>query len=221
MGTGFFITGTDTGAGKTWTTVALMRYCKKQGKTVLGMKPVASGCFEIDGCLRNEDALLLQENASFKLPYEWVNPYAYREPVSPHLAGRENPADLDDIAGIFFQFKDKADVVLVEGAGGWLAPITERKDMADLAKRLNVPVIMVVAIRLGCINHAKLSHRAILAHGVDCAGWVAVCSEPRALRQEDTIQTLRKTLDSPLLGVLPFLRAPDFDRLADCLAITL
>ena len=112
MGTGFFITGTDTGVGKTWTTVALMQYFKEQGQTVIGMKPVASGCIEIHGCLKNEDALLLQENASFRLPYESVNPYAYKEAVSPHLAAVGNPVDPDNIERIFLQFKDKADVVL-------------------------------------------------------------------------------------------------------------
>lgn len=221
MGTGFFITGTDTGAGKTWTTVALMRYFKGRGLTVIGMKPVASGCSEIDGRLKNEDALLLQENASFRLPYESVNPYAYKEPVSPHLAAAENPIDPDNIERLCLQFKDQADVVLVEGAGGWLAPISDRYGIEDLARRLDLPVIMVVAIRLGCINHAKLTWRAIQASGVACAGWIAVCSDARMLRGEDTIRTLQTALDVPLLGILPFQDRADFDQLAKQLKKTI
>ena len=221
MGTGFFITGTDTGVGKTWTTVALMRYFKRQTKTVIGMKPVASGCSEIEGCLKNEDALLLQENASFHVPYERVNPYAYKDSVSPHLAAAGNPVDPDKIERIFQQFTEMADIVLVEGAGGWLAPISDRCDIESLARQLNIPVIIAVAIRLGCINHAKLTYRSIQASGLVCAGWVAVCSDARMLRQEDNIQTLQKDIQSPLLGVLPFQRDPDFERLAGALTITL
>ena len=221
MGMGYFITGTDTGAGKTWTTVALMRYFKAQGRIVVGTKPVAAGCIEINGTLKNEDALLLQKNASFPLSYESVNPYAYLEPVSPHLAGLGNPVDLDRIAGMCSRFKDSSDVLLVEGAGGWLAPISDRFDIEDLARRLDLPVIMAVAIKLGCINHAKLTYRAIQASGAVCAGWVAVCSDAGMLRREDTIQTLKVAIESPLLGVLPYQDHADFDQLARHLTLTL
>ncbi|PKM13074.1 MAG: dethiobiotin synthase [Gammaproteobacteria bacterium HGW-Gammaproteobacteria-3] len=210
----FFITGTDTGAGKTWATVALMRYFKAQGKTVIGMKPVASGCNEIDGDLKNQDALLLQENASVYLPYATVNPYAYREPVSPHLAGVGNPVDVDNIRRIFLQLQNAADVVFVEGAGGWLAPINAHCDIADLARSLGVPVLMVVAIRLGCINHAKLTYRAIQASGLACAGWLAVCPDAKMTRKDENIETLQAFIDAPLLGVLPFQAPADFDVLA-------
>ncbi|MGR9115697.1 MAG: dethiobiotin synthase [Gammaproteobacteria bacterium] len=220
MGAGFFITGTDTGAGKTWTTVALMRYFQGQGQTVIGMKPVASGCTEIEGRLKNEDALLLQAYASYDLPYDSINPYAYEEPVSPHLAGAGNPVDLVKIERVFLRAKDRADIVLVEGAGGWLAPLSDRYDIEDLAKRLKLPVILTVAIRLGCINHAKLTYRAIQAAGVVCAGWIAVCSDAQMLRREDSIRTLQSAIDEPLLGVLPFQEIADFDRLSKYITIT-
>ncbi len=126
MEQGYFITGTDTNAGKTWATIALMRYFKQQGKSVAGMKPVASGCFMQDGQLKNEDALLIQENASLKIDYDLINPYAYELPVSPHIAGINNPVKLANIVERFNALKELAEIVLVEGAGGWYAPLNDQ-----------------------------------------------------------------------------------------------
>jgi len=214
MERGYFITGTDTNVGKTWATVALMRYFKNQGKSVIGLKPVASGCTLNAGVLVNADALLLQDNATVQLDYRQVNPYAYALPVSPHIAGRDNPVDLDVIVDSFNAAKGQAEVILVEGAGGWHSPLNECQDNGDLAAVLELPVILVVAIRLGCINHARLTYRAIISSGVNCAGWIAVCANPNELHIEENIATLRKWLDSPFLGVLPFVNTPDFDGLA-------
>jgi len=219
MEQGYFITGTDTNVGKTWATIALMRYFKAQRKTVVGMKPVASGCFMRDGQLKNEDALLIQENASVELSYDLINPYAYELPVSPHLAGVKNPVILDEVVSGFGVLKEMADIVLVEGAGGWCTPLNEREDISDLAKSLALPVIMVVAIRLGCINHAKLTYQAIERSGVNCAGWIAMCTDSDMLSRNENIQTIKASMATPLLGVLPYREVADFDFFSEQLKI--
>ena len=214
MKAGFFISGTDTDVGKTWATIALMRYFKNKGYTVVGMKPVAAGCVWQDGQLKNEDAILMQKNASLALAYKEINPYAFELPVSPHLAAKENPVQLDVIAKTFHNLKDKADVILVEGAGGWLAPLNKECDIADLAIILQLPVIMVVAIRLGCINHARLTFNTIQTSGVQCAGWLAMCVNPEMSKQQENIATIKNKVSAPLLGVLPYTKEMDFELLA-------
>lgn len=206
MAQGYFITGTDTGIGKTWSTVAMMQYFKKQGKTVLGMKPVASGCEEINGQLRNEDALLLQQYASLAVPYQDINPYAFSLPVSPHIAAAKMGVEiqLDKILYQYQQLEKKADVVLVEGVGGWLVPLSLECSIADLAQRLELPVIVVVGMRLGCINQARLTFAAIGQTGVRCHGWIASCVERDMLALEENIESLRQQVDAPLLAVSPF-----------------
>lgn len=227
MEKGYFITGIDTDVGKTWATIAMMRYFKQQGKSVAGMKPVASGCslpyadrlFRTGARLKNADALLIQENASTKIDYDLINPYAYELPVSPHIAGINNPVKLDIISARFNVLKDLAEILLVEGAGGWYAPLNDAEDMSDLAKALGLPVILVVGIRLGCINQAKLTWQAIQHSGIPCAGWIAVCIDPDMLMPDQNIQRIKKSLDAPLLGVLPSLDNADFDLLASKLEI--
>jgi dethiobiotin synthetase len=214
MEKGYFITGTDTNAGKTWATIALMRYFKQQGKSVAGMKPVAAGCIVKDGRLKNEDALLIQENASIQIAYNLINPYAYELPVSPHIAGINNPVNLATIVDRFNALKELAEIVLIEGAGGWYAPLNEHEDISDLVKALALPVIIVVAIRLGCINHAKLTWQAIQRSGIPCAGWIAVCIDPDMLSRDENIHTIKTALKVPLLGVLPYMVRADFDLLA-------
>ncbi len=211
MEKGYFITGTDTNVGKTWATIALMRYFKNQGKSVAGMKPVASGCLMQDGQLKNEDALLIQENASLQIDYDLINPYAYELPVSPHIAGVNNPVKLDQLAAKFELLKTLADIAVVEGAGGWYTPLNEREANSDLAIALALPVIMVVAIKLGCINHARLTYQAIAQSGVNCAGWIAVCTYPDFLSRDEVILTIKTAVDAPLLGVLPYREVADFN----------
>jgi dethiobiotin synthetase len=212
MEQGYFITGTDTGVGKTWATLTLMRYFQRQGKIVVGMKPVASGCEFIEGMWRNEDALLIQKHASVALAYDLVNPYAYQLPVSPHLAGEENPVELDKVATRFNVLTQKAEIVLVEGVGGWLVPLNyQGDDVQEMAKVLGLPVIMVVAIRLGCLNHARLTHQAIVSSGLSCAGWIASCVDPQMQKQNENIETLHQLISTPLLGVLPYSEKVDFD----------
>ncbi|MBS3952062.1 MAG: dethiobiotin synthase [Methylomicrobium sp.] len=217
----FFITGTDTGAGKTWSTAALMHHFKMKGNTVIGMKPVASGCEEISGRLRNEDALLLQELASVPVPYELINPYAFREPVAPHLAANGQSIDIGLIHANYKHLQTLADVVLIEGAGGWLVPLGNDQDWSDLVMRLNIPVIIVVALKLGCINHARLTHKVITDAGIPCAGWIAACVDETMLRPEETLRTLVSLISAPLLGVFPFQKNPDFAQLAKAMIISL
>jgi dethiobiotin synthetase len=214
MEKGYFITGTDTNVGKTWATVALMRYFKSQGKSVIGMKPVASGCNLKDGLLVNDDALLLQENASIKLDYSLINPYAFELPVSPHIAGKNNPVEFEVITANFDAVKSHAQIILVEGAGGWYSPLNENQDNRDLAVHLGLPVILVVAIKLGCINHSKLTYKAISDSDVDFAGWIAVCINPNELCTDENIATIKAQMDIPMLATLPYINRPDFNGLA-------
>lgn len=214
MEQGYFITGTDTNVGKTWATVALMRYFQGLGNSVIGLKPVASGCMVKNGRLVNLDALLLQEHSTLKLDYHSINPYAFELAVSPHIAGKDNPVELDVIVNSFKAIKERAQIILVEGAGGWYSPLNENQDNRDLAEALGLPVILVVAIKLGCINHAILTCHAIKASPVSCAGWIAVCVDSNELCIEENIATLKKRLDSPLLGIMPTMDEPDFDLLA-------
>ncbi len=211
----YFVTGTDTNAGKTWATIALMRYFKSCGKTVVGMKPVAAGCLMQDGQLKNEDALLIQKNASVWVDYDLINPYAYEKPVSPHIAGKKNPVKLELLSSQFDRLKILADIVIVEGAGGWYSPLNAHLANSDLAQALAIPVIMVVAIRLGCINHARLTYQAIVQSGVICAGWIAVFTESGLLDGDEIISTLEASVRSPLLGVLPYSTNIDCDLLLE------
>ena len=214
MAQSYFVTGTDTGVGKTWVTLALMRYFSLKGHVVVGMKPVASGCALVNGRLKNSDALLLQEHSSLPLEYHQINPYAYALAVSPHIAGASNPANLQVIQTGLQSLQALADTVIVEGAGGWYSPLSQKMDNADLAKTLNLPVILVVAIRLGCINQARLSLAAIKLSGVICAGWIAVCNDSNVLMLQANIDFLVAALDSPLLAVMPCLAELDVTVLA-------
>lgn len=216
MEQGYFVTGTDTNVGKTWATVALLRYLKAHGKTVLGMKPVASGCFQKDGKWLNDDAILLRENSSQFLEYDLINPYAFELPVSPHIAGDDRPVDLNVILSTFEVIKNKAQVVLVEGAGGWHSPLNDNSDNSDLAEMLNLPVILVVAIKLGCINHAVLTIEAVRRKGLTCAGWIAVHLDREQLFPERVVADLSAKLKAPLLGRLPYLESPDCAQIAVC-----
>jgi dethiobiotin synthetase len=200
----YFVTGTDTNVGKTWATLALMSHFKAKNLTVLGMKPVASGCEKIDNEWRNDDALAIQKNGSFDVDYKIINPFSYELPISPHLAGKENPADFDVILQNFKTLQNLADVVIVEGAGGWFVPLNETLMIADLAKKLNLPIILVVSIKLGCINHALLTVQAIENEGLNCVGWLAVCNDASFNCVDLTIESVKKRLQVPLLAVFPY-----------------
>ncbi len=202
MRRGFFVTGTDTGVGKTITSLGLMRALQSQGQIVTAMKPVASGCESSPSGLVNADARRLQAQGSLREPYEQVNPYAFAPPIAPHLAAASAGVSIQ-IAVIERAYKvlaDQADAVVVEGVGGWLVPINAHQTMADVAVALGLPVIIVVAIRLGCLNHALLTAGAVRRAGLDIAGWVANRIDPACLNPADIVQALGGWIDAPLLA---------------------
>lgn len=207
MSKAYFVTGTDTGVGKTTVTCALLAAAKTRGLTTLALKPVASGCEETEDGLRNDDALALQAVMTASLSYQEINPVALRAPLSPHLAaaaaGRR--LTLMQIAGYCRgTLMQKADFKLVEGAGGWRVPVSDRELLSGLPRLLGTPVILVVGIRLGCINHAILTAEAILKDGVRLAGWVANIVDPDMAALDENLQTLKELLPAPCLGVLPW-----------------
>jgi len=202
---GYFITGTDTGVGKTVVTLGLMQLLQAQGQSVAAMKPLASGCERHADGMRNADALLLQKQASLVLAYDRVNPYAFKPAIAPHIAAEQAGVtiDTDEICHEYNRIKESADCVLVEGAGGWLVPLNENETLADVARLMGLDVIMVVAIRLGCLNHALLTAAAIAAAGCTLAGWVANLLPPLPEFAEQNISALESRISAPLLGVLP------------------
>ena len=206
----FFVAGTDTGVGKTHATCALLHALRARDLTACGMKPVASGCFETAEGLRNDDALALQAASSAPMPYEWVNPLALREPVSPHLAAAHAGVEigLAPLHDAFERLRAVHDVVLVEGVGGWLVPLSRGLMASDIARQWQLPVILVVGLRLGCLNHALLSARAIATDGCRLVGWIGNRIDPDMAAVDENIDTLRQLLPAPCLGVLPYGATP-------------
>lgn len=207
---GFFVTGTDTGVGKTVIAAALTRALAARGLRVAVMKPIASGSDPTPAGLRNADALALMAAASVEAPYERVNPYCFLPPISPHIAARERGTaiDLTLLRRRFDSLAAEADCVIVEGAGGWLAPISERATMAELALALSLPVLAVVGLRLGCLNHALLTRESITARGATFAGWIANAIDPRFERSAENVATLTARLGAPPLAQVPLLERP-------------
>ncbi|MDH5571199.1 MAG: dethiobiotin synthase [Gammaproteobacteria bacterium] len=203
MSKGVFITGTDTGIGKTVISCGLLKNFNKQGWRTAAMKPVASGAGYVDGKLRNEDALALQQAASEQWPYDLINPYVFEPAVAPHLAAAQAGVEirLDRIRLAYEQLSANVDVTVVEGVGGWLVPLNRTDNVADLAVSLELPVILVVGIRLGCLNHALLTEDSIQRKGVKLIGWIANMIDPEFTSAEDNIETLRRKMTVPLLGV--------------------
>ncbi|HEY4127436.1 MAG TPA: dethiobiotin synthase [Gammaproteobacteria bacterium] len=216
---GYFVTGTDTGIGKTRVSAGLLKAMSKSGLKSAGMKPVASGAEQTAGGPRNEDALALMAAASVKKPYAVVNPYCFLPPVAPHLAAREVQVEigLDPIRSAYAELCLGADAVVVEGVGGWQVPLSETLELPDLARELELPVLLVVGMRLGCLNHALLTARAIRADGLEFAGWVANAIDPDFQRPEANLATLSAALNAPLLGQLGYAARPQLDETAAAL----
>lgn len=212
----FFVTGTDTGVGKTLISCALLQACVSRGFSTAAMKPVASGCRQTAAGLRHDDALLLQAHMTADLEYALVNPCALTTPVSPHLAARQDDVDIDfdHIEAVYRQVARLADVIIIEGVGGWRTPLHNHATVADLACRLSLPVILVVGIRLGCLNHALLTYEAIIGDGLPVAGWVANINTPDGLCIEENIATLENSLRAPLIGTVPCAQNADARLLA-------
>mgnify|MGYP003584001337 CR=1 FL=1 len=219
---GWFVTGTDTGIGKSLASATLLHALRARGLRAVGMKPLASGCEVTAGGLRNEDALLLQAASEPRPPYDDVNPYALLKPLAPELAAADAgvTVQLQPILDAHARLSAMADAVVVEGVGGWAAPLSADLDQADLVRALDLPVVMVVGLRLGCINHARLTARAIAADGLRLAGWIANDIDPRMARADDNFTLLRHRLPIPCWGRLPFRDRPDPAALAHLLAPT-
>jgi dethiobiotin synthetase len=202
---GCFITGTDTGVGKTLASTALLHALRGRGLRAVGMKPVASGCERIDGQWRNEDALALQQASDPRPDYADVNPYALPQPLAPELAARDAGVGvaLDPILAAHARLQALADVLVVEGVGGWAAPLSATLDQKHVVRALRLPVVLVVGLRLGCLNHAYLSAGAIAADGCELAGWIASGIDPHMARADDNFALLQQRLPAPCWGRLP------------------
>ena len=207
-----FVTGTDTGVGKTHVACALVRALRESGRRVAGMKPIAAGIDK--GAALNADVAALADADGLDVPLRVRNPYAFNDPIAPHLAARDGGAsvDLAVIAAAFRDLAQWADVVVVEGAGGARVPIAPRLDMLDIARRLRLPVLMVVGVRLGCLNHAMLTVDAIASRGLTLSGWVANRIDPVMLRADDNVFELRGLIPAPLLADVAYGAMPGFDR---------
>lgn len=204
MKQGFFITGTDTGVGKTRVATALLATFNARGFSTAAMKPVAAGCANTAQGLRNDDALLLQQHASLPLSYKQVNPYAFEPPIAPHLAAAQagQSIDLAHIKHGLDILSAQADAIIVEGVGGWLVPLNQDATGANLAYDLGLPVILVVGLRLGCLNHALLTAQSIEQSDLRFAGWIANMIDPAMQCSEENIETLRARIAAPWLGTV-------------------
>jgi len=218
MSKAFFITGTDTDAGKTTVAAGLLCAARLQGFSTLAIKPVASGCEMSKLGLRNSDALALAKQSSIKLPYAHINPFAFAPAIAPHLAAQLAGVKLDvaTLQNACAQvLSQQADLTLIEGAGGWRVPISASQTLADMAKALQLPVILVVGVRLGCINHALLTAEAITQDGLELTGWIANCIEPDMPALADNLISLEQHLKAPCLAQIPWVEGADIEQIAE------
>ncbi|MFT3761310.1 MAG: dethiobiotin synthase [Pseudoxanthomonas sp.] len=214
---GIYVTGTDTGAGKTVSSVALLHALRARGLRAVGMKPVASGCVDTAEGWRNDDALALQAASAPVPAYADLNPYALPLPLAPEIAAREAGVGigLETLCAAYARLLASADAVVVEGVGGWAAPLSATLDQADLVRALRLPVVLVVGLRLGCLNHARLTACAIAADGCELAGWIASEVDPAMERIDENFEILSSRLQAPCWGRLP--HAPASGELAQYL----
>jgi len=218
----YFVTGTDTGVGKTTISCAILFLFNKLGQSTVGCKPIASGCDMTQKCLVNNDALMLKKHSSIQFPYGYVNPISLAPAIAPHIAAQKinkiyTVKQL--INNISLILNSKADLILIEGAGGWQVPLNDKETLADFATELDVPVILVVGIRLGCINHALLTQADIQRKKIKIAGWVANVIDENMEVINENIHTLKKRIDAPCLGVIPFLASSEIENIAKYLNI--
>ncbi|HYF97868.1 MAG TPA: dethiobiotin synthase [Coxiellaceae bacterium] len=201
-----FITGTHTDAGKTYAACALLNSFNQRGFSTLGLKPVASGAIMTADGLRSQDALALQSASSLKLDYQHVNPFLFEPPIAPHIAAQaaqQNLSVKNLMAACETALEQNVDCIVIEGAGGWLVPLNDQEYLADFAEALAAEIILVVGMRLGCINHALLTLRDIEQRGLSLAGWIANCIDPDMLHLEENIEFLQAHISAPLLATLP------------------
>ncbi|MCK8046668.1 dethiobiotin synthase [Shewanella sp. 1CM18E] len=216
----FFVTGTDTDCGKTLISSALLTAAK--GET-LGFKPIASGCATTENGLRNSDALALMAASTIKLPYEDINPFAFEPAIAPHIAAAEKGVELlpNRIAA---QLKMAeyvgADFCVIEGAGGWRLPLGQGHFLSEVVQSMQLPVILVVGMKLGCLNHALLTAEAIKADGLNIIGWVANQVDPEMANQAENLAFLKENITAPLIGYVPYLAAPSAEKAAEYLDLS-
>jgi dethiobiotin synthetase len=216
----YFVTGTDTGVGKTLVTAALLRRLRESGLKVAGMKPVAAGSLAGPEGPANDDALVLQAESSERHPYATVNPWLFGPPIAPHIAADEAGISIDTtrITAAFETLRAAADVVLAEGAGGFLVPLDARRSFAEIPTLLGMDVILVVGLRLGCLNHALLTVEAIAARGLALAAWVGNHIDPGFARFDANVATLEARIAAPCLGIVPHMAQPDVATAAAALS---
>lgn len=219
----FFITGTDTDVGKTWVAAALLTAARKQGLSTAAIKPVAAGCSATSQGLRNDDALILQEAMTLDLPYQQVNPVALPSAIAPHIAAQQVDGLLD-VARLEPACRailsKPVDICFVEGAGGWRVPLNGEENLSHLVKQLNLPVVLVVGMRLGCLNHALLTADAIQSDGLRLAAWVANTIDPDMPVARENFQTLVDRIPAPCLGNIPSLKPGNWLQAADYLDLS-
>ena len=209
-----FITGTDTEVGKTFYSKLLLQSLNAQGLHTAAMKPLASGAEVQDGKLRNADALVLQQAANTSFSYELCNPYCFEPAIAPHLAAEHAGVriDPDVILQAYEQLQRQADITVVEGVGGWLVPVNESQTVADLVEAMGLPVILVVGMRLGCMNHALLTAENIKKRGLPLLGWVANVMDPNMSHLDENIESIAQQLHAPLLDTIEFINNHDADK---------
>ena len=220
---GFFITGTDTNVGKTLVAASISRTLISQGFSTVAIKPAASGCFIKDNKLYSHDALTLQKYSSNKtLSYSSINPFAFKEPIAPHVAAKKNNINLS-VSQILSKSQEaltcNADYIIIEGAGGWFTPINDHETMADLAIAYGYPVILVVGIRLGCINHALLTYKCMDNSRIKIAGWIANVIDEEVVYLQENIEAIKLRLNVPLLGSIPYMDNVNPRRIAQILRL--
>ena len=226
----FFVTGTDTDSGKTLVSTALLTAFNREAARTgaahlsLGVKPVASGCETTEQGLRNSDALKLMSASSLKLSYEQVNPISFEPAIAPHIAAKQLGVNLSPeaiLATLDRQAFAQADFCLIEGAGGWRLPLGDGRYLSELVQQLNLPVILIVGMKLGCLNHALLTQEAIIADGLTVAGWVANCVDPNMSVFDENLASLKEMMTSPFLGCIPHLKQADAEHAAHFIDIQL
>ena len=204
----YFIIGTDTEIGKTYVSVKLLNQLNQLGFRTIGLKPLATGGIKTSQGLRNDDALKLQKAASLKLPYKMINPFIFEPPIAPHLAAKKigkliRAIDLIQHCQNVISHFDH-DYTLIEGIGGWLTPLNNNEALADWVANLNVPVILVIGIKLGCLNHSLLTWQSLQVHKITVAGWIANCIDPNVLAEQENIETLKHWIKVPFLAKIPY-----------------
>ncbi|WP_133407397.1 dethiobiotin synthase [Parashewanella tropica] len=223
----YFITGTDTDSGKTLAASAILiavnNHARNQNKIIstLGIKPIASGCEQTEEGLRNSDALSLISAMNSEVDYQTVNPISFEPAIAPHIAAKQVGFELtaDKVEAVFRQIP-QADFTLIEGAGGWRLPLNDGKYLSQVVEKQKLAVILVVGMKLGCLNHAVLTQEAILADGLEIAGWVANHVDPDMLQQSENLAFLKNAIKAPLLGVIPYLADASVERAAEYLDVS-